>query len=88
MLLEDLLNARDFAMAANHLASAFRAEHELPSLGQLGLVVKNVEETAVRLESQGIGTFLILDGPAKLWRERGQEHAYRGKMGLTYNKDL
>lgn len=85
MLFRDLLKAEDFARAAEGLVSDFRARHGLPALHQIGLVVKNVEEAASELEAQGIGPFLILDGPAKLWCERGQEGNFRGKMGLAYH---
>jgi hypothetical protein len=88
MLFNDLLDAEDYDRAIHALAREFRVKHGLDSPGQLGLVVKNVEETAGKLEAQGIGPFLILDGSAKLWCERGQARAFRGKMGLAYHRGV
>jgi len=88
MLFDDLLNAQDFVQAADNLAREYRSKHKLPSLDQLGLVVESVEDTASKLEALGIGPFLILEGPAKLWSERGQKRNFRGKMGLAYHRSV
>jgi catechol 2,3-dioxygenase-like lactoylglutathione lyase family enzyme len=85
VLLDDLLNADDFAQAVDGLAREFRAERRLPAIHQLGLVVPDVEATAARLEERGIGPFFIAQGAPVLWRERGQEHTFKGKMAIAYH---
>jgi hypothetical protein len=87
-LFNEVWSSDNFAEGVVHLAHEFRASHELPPLFQLGLAVKSVEESAAQLEAQGIGPFFIMDGPAKMWRERDEERHFRGKMGLAYHRGI
>jgi Glyoxalase/Bleomycin resistance protein/Dioxygenase superfamily len=87
-LLNDIWNSGDFTKGVDQLAYKFRTSHGLPPLYQLGLVVKSVEESSAQLETQGIGPFFIMDGPAKMWRERGEERHFRGKMGLAFYRGV
>lgn len=50
-LFNDIWSSGDFAEDVDHLAHEFRAQYELPPLYQLGLAVKNVEESAAQLEA-------------------------------------
>jgi Glyoxalase/Bleomycin resistance protein/Dioxygenase superfamily len=72
----------------NNLAIEYRSRHGLPPISQLGIVVENVEESAKKLESQGIGPFLVLSGSTKLWKEQNIDRNYRGKMGLAYYQGI
>jgi hypothetical protein len=80
---DDLLNAADYDQAVAALALDFRTRHELPPLGQLGLVVANAEQAAAGLEARGVPPFMLLKGAAKQWRERGRDVPFSGSMGLT-----
>lgn len=84
VFLEDLLNSSDFAGAVDNLAADFRKQHNFGKIHQLGLVVKDVESAADRLESRGIGPFFIASGAPVFWREKGEERGVKGKMGLAY----
>jgi catechol 2,3-dioxygenase-like lactoylglutathione lyase family enzyme len=84
VLLNDLLKADEFSNAVSGLAKDFRERHALPGIHQLGLVVPNVEAAAVELEEKGMPPFFIAAGSPLLWRERGEERNYRGKLGIAY----
>ena len=83
MLLEQLLETVDFAGAVDSLASDFREKHGLGRIDQLGLVVPSVEDAAARLETLGIGPFLISSGAPVRWEERGEPRRFKGKLGLA-----
>jgi len=59
LLLDELLASASFTEAVDNLAADFRKAHGLPGVDQLGLVVPDVEKAARRLETLGIGPFLI-----------------------------
>jgi hypothetical protein len=82
-MLDDLLAAPEFKAAVDGLAREFRAEHKLPPVHQLGLVVPDVEAAAAELEERGIGPFFIAGGAPVLWRERGEERSFKGKLGMA-----
>ena len=88
ILLSELLSAPDFKTAVDDLARGFREEHELPPAHQLGLAVPDVETAAAELEARGIGPFFIASGAPALWRERGQERSFQGKLGMAYYQGL
>jgi hypothetical protein len=81
-LFANLLDAADYDRAVQELALEFRRKHKLPPLGQLGLVVQNNEQAAAKLEARGIPPFMLLNGAAKRWRERGRDIQFSGAMGL------
>jgi len=85
VLLDDLLNAVDFGQAVDALARDFRAEHRLPDIHQLGLVVPDVEAAVAGLEARGVGPFFIAEGAPVLWRERGLECSFVGRMAIAYH---
>jgi hypothetical protein len=84
VLLDDLLASADFKGAVNDLAREFRKEHQLPEVYQLGLVVPDVEAAAADLEARGLGPFFIAEGSPALWREKGEDRSFRGKLGLAH----
>jgi hypothetical protein len=84
--LDDVFKTDDFSNAVDGLASAFRADHKLPEIHQLGIVVSDVEMAAIKLEEKGIGPFFIASGSPVLWRERGEERNFEGKMGIAYHQ--
>jgi len=84
-LLEELLQASDFTAAVAGLAREFRQRHALPPVHQLGLVVPDAIAAAGELERRGIGPFFLAAGRPVLWRERGQERVFSGRMGLAYH---
>ncbi|HUT52818.1 MAG TPA: VOC family protein [bacterium] len=86
IMLDDLLGAADFRAAVDGLAAEFRAGRRLPPVHQLGLVVPDVEAAAAELEARGIGPFFIAGGAPVLWRERGQERSFKGKLGMAGHK--
>lgn len=88
MLLEQLLETVDFAGAVDSLASDFREKHGLGRIDQLGLVVPSVEDAAARLETLGIGPFLISSGAPVRWEERGEPRRFKGKLGLARHNML
>lgn len=85
IFLSDLLAAKDFKSATDELAREFRKRHGLPALHQLGLVVASAEAAARELEGRGLGPFFMASGQPVIWRERGEERTFRGKMGLAYH---
>jgi hypothetical protein len=87
-LLSDLLASGDFRTAVDRLAREFRERHGLPSIHQLGIVVPEVESAAGELEARGIGPFFIAAGSPALWRERGEDRTYSGKLGIAYHQGL
>ena len=87
ILLDELMNAKDFDIAVNGLAREFRDAHQLPAIEQLGVVVPDVVRASENLEAQGIGPFLITHISPVLWRERGEERRIRGKLALAYHQD-
>jgi Glyoxalase/Bleomycin resistance protein/Dioxygenase superfamily len=87
-LFDEVLNSGNIADGVDQLAHEYRASLGLSSIYQLGLAVKSVEESAARLEALGFGPFFIMDGPAKMWRERGVERHFRGKMGLAFHRGV
>jgi len=84
--LDDLFKAADFRDAVEGLASDFRAYHKLPEIHQLGIVVSDVEMAAVQLEEKGIGPFFIASGNPVLWKERGEDGNFEGKLGFAYHQ--
>lgn len=84
VFLDDLLNADDFSQAVDGLAREFRDQYRLPDIQQLGLVVPDVEAAAAGLEARGIGPFFIAEGAPVLWRERGQERSFVGRLAIAY----
>jgi len=84
MLFKDLLAEKDFLTAVEGLAGTHREELGLGKIHQLGLVVRDVIESAKELEEKGIGPFFIAEGSPVLWREQGEEKKFHGKMGLAY----
>lgn len=84
ILFHDLLEETDFEGAVDKLAHGFREMHELPGVHQLGLVVPDAEAAAKDLEGRGLGPFFIASGSPVLWRERGEERSFTGKLGLAY----
>jgi hypothetical protein len=85
VLLDDLLKADDFSDAVKGLASDFRADYKLPEIHQLGIVVPDVEMAAVQLEEKSIGPFFIASGSPVVWKERGEDGSFAGKMGIAYH---
>ncbi|MFZ5563630.1 MAG: VOC family protein [Thermodesulfobacteriota bacterium] len=83
LLLDELLASASFTEAVDNLAADFRKAHGLPGVDQLGLVVPDVEKAARRLETLGIGPFLITSGSLARWDERGEPGKFRGKLGLA-----
>ena len=86
--LDDLFKADDFIVAVDDLASDFRKEHGLPEIHQLGIVVPDVEMAAVKLEEKGIGPFFIASGSPVLWKERGEDGNFQGKLGIAYRHNF
>jgi hypothetical protein len=86
VLLANLLDGPDFAAGVQALAQGFRIKFGLPALHQLGIVVPGVEPAAAQLEGRGIGPFLILAGPTRLWREREVDRNFSGKLGIAYHQ--
>ena len=85
LLLELMANA-DFSEAVADLAREFRERHDLPAVHQLGLVAPDVEAAAAELEQRGIGPFFIAAGRPVLWRERGEDKTFQGKLGFAYHQ--
>jgi hypothetical protein len=86
VVLNDLLAAADFPAAVDALAADFRRAHHLPPIHQLGLVTPSAETAAAELEARGIGPFFIAAGAPVLWRERGQDRRFAGKLALAYHR--
>lgn len=86
IFLEDLLQANDFNQAVDNLAGEFRKKHDLPGIHQLGLVVPDVVEAALKLEENGLGPFFIAGGSPTFWQERGEEKSFSGKLGIAYHE--
>ncbi|MBU0993042.1 MAG: VOC family protein [Proteobacteria bacterium] len=84
ILFKDLFNADDFSIAVNDIARGFREKFDLPKIGQLGLVVPDVEKAAENLEATGIPSVFIAKGSPVLWKERGENRNFRGKLGISY----
>lgn len=81
--LEDLLDAPNFTLETSRLGKDFRARHKLPLLYQLGVVVKDIESCAARIETRGIGPFFIAQGKAASWRERGRDATPVARLGMA-----
>jgi hypothetical protein len=77
-----LLGSSDFRSSVDGIATTFRDSLGLPPVHQLGLVVADVEQAAVGLEDRGIPPFFIAQGSPVLWRERGIEGSFKGKLGM------
>ncbi len=88
ILLDDLFEADDFKGAVAELAADFRKDHGFPEVHQLGIVVPDVESAAQTLEKRGIGPFFIAAGSPVLWRERGEEGTFEGKLGIAYHQGV
>lgn len=88
VMLDDLFAAADFAKAADKIAGDFRQKFGFPPIHQLGLAVPDVEKAAEVLERRGIGPFFIASGSPILWRERGSDGAFKGKLGIAYHGGL
>jgi hypothetical protein len=86
VLLDDLFKADNFGDAVSGLASVFRTDYKLPEIHQLGIVVSDVEMAAVQLEEKGIGPFFIASGSPVLWKERGEDGNFEGKLGIAYHQ--
>jgi len=81
---DELLEAQDFRAAVEEIGRDFRARFALPPIHQLGLVVPDVEKAADELEAKGLGPFFIVDGSVDIWKERGEDKSFAGKMGLAH----
>ena len=88
MYLDDLMASGDLPGQVNNLASDLRTRYDFPPVHQLGLIVPDVEKAAGELEAQGIGPFFIGGGAPVLWRERGQDLKFKGKIGIAYHRGL
>jgi hypothetical protein len=88
IFLAELLDTQDFAGAVKCLAADFRREHGLPPIAQVGLVVPSVVTAAMELEARGMGPFFLAAGRPVLWRERGEERSFSGRLGLAYYQGL
>jgi len=88
MLFDELLEKDNFSDAVEALARDKREELDLPPIHQLGLVVPDAVAAAKDLEARGIGPFFIASGAPVLWRERGEEIKFKGKLGMSYYKGI
>jgi len=88
MLFQELFFAGDsgsaFLERVDALARAFRTRHGVGAVHQLGLAVADAEAAAADLERAGAGPFFIAAGETAVWRERGEQRRYRGKLGIGY----
>lgn len=84
MFFEELMAEPDFGEALDRIIPEFRAEHSLPGIHQLGLVVADVEEAAVSLEEKGVAPFFIAAGSPAFWIENDKKRSFRGKLGLSH----
>ena len=69
------------------LPDEFRKKYNLGKVYQLGLAVPSVVEAAEKLESKGLGPFLIAEDDLALWVERGEEKPFHGKLGMAFLGD-
>ncbi|HPC46677.1 MAG TPA: VOC family protein [Deltaproteobacteria bacterium] len=83
--LEDLLEAPNFTLETGRIAAGFRAAHELPPLYQLGVVVKDIESCAARLEARGLRPFFIAQGTAAAWAEREMTGKPTARLGMGFH---
>ena len=88
MYLDDLMASGDLTGQVNSLARDLRTRYDFPPVHQLGLIVPDVEKAAEELEAKGIGPFFIGGGAPKLWRERGRDLDFKGKIGIAYHQGL
>ncbi|MFP4476882.1 MAG: VOC family protein [Desulfatibacillaceae bacterium] len=86
--LEQLLSSPDFTRAVGDLAGSFRQRFGLGPVDQLGVVVPDVERTAAALERRGLGPFFIAKGSPTMWRERGEDRLFRGKLGVARHQGV
>jgi len=84
IFLEDLMRQPDFSKALDKLIPDFRKKFFLPSIHQLGLVVPDVENAALKLEKQGVAPFFIAAGSPASWIEKGEKRSYKGKLGVSH----
>lgn len=57
---------------------------DAPRLGQIGIVVKDLDRTKERFESAfGIGPWAVFEGEPAKCVDRGREVSFRGKMGMA-----
>jgi hypothetical protein len=88
LILDELLEVKNFKESVNNLAAGFRKEHNLPQIHQLGLVVSDVEAAAEKLEKMGIGPFFISSGSLARWDERDKPRRFRAKVGIATHKGV
>ena len=88
IFLEDLMSRPDFGKALHNLIPEYREKFSLPGIHQLGLVVSDVEEAALRLEKQGVAPFFIATGSPAFWHERESERSFRGKLGISHHHGI
>ena len=62
MFFEELMARPDFGRAMDGIIPEFRKRFGLPDIRQLGLVVADVEQAALRLEERGVPPFFIASG--------------------------
>ncbi len=86
ILFDELLDTLDFKAKAEKLAADFREKNGLGRIHQLGLVVPDVEAAALALESRGLGPFFIASGAPVLWREKGRDLSFKGKLGMAMHR--
>jgi len=87
-LLDQLLESENFESAVSGLAADFRKAHGLPEVHQLGVVVPDVEKAASLLEDRGLGPFFIASGAPSLWKEKGEDRRFSGKLGIAYHQGI
>ena len=88
MLFEELTRTGDLLTAADGVAREFRDRFGFPPLEQVGVVVPDAVEAALALEKQGYGPFFIAGGRPAMWRERGRDRDFSGRLGLAFYKHL
>ena len=84
ILLDQLMAHQDFTRAVNEVALDYRRRYGFPPIAQVGTVVPDAEQAAGDLEKQGLGPFFVGGGEPVLWRERGADLKYKGKIGFGY----
>lgn len=86
MLLESILaevsTPDDFSQTVSRLADDFRANTGLGPFYQLGLVVPDVVRAAEDLRARGMGNFVLGQGPATMWIERGSPKSVKNRLGM------
>jgi hypothetical protein len=84
IFLEELLNQPDFKKALDNLIPDFNKKFLLPEIHQLGLVVADVEKSALKLEERGVAPFFIATGSPAFWIEKHENRSFNGKLGFSH----